>query len=74
MRTSCKAQRGESIKKKSSVKDLGVLMEDTLGFAMQIGGMVKRARIKMEWKLRVLRIREVVALLPIYINHSSCLT
>ena len=66
METPYKAQGGEPIEKKSNVKDLGVVMEDTLGFDLQIDGMVKKARRKMGWLLRVFRTREAAALLPIY--------
>ena len=66
MRMSYRAPGEERITKESIPKDLGVLMKDTLDFDAKIDGMVKRARRKMGWMLRVFRTREAMALLPIY--------
>ena len=46
METPYKAPREEPIKKKGSVKDLGVVMEDTLDFDLQIDVMVKKQEEK----------------------------
>ena len=57
---------GVTIEAKKEVKDLGVLMTDSADFDVQICKVVKQAKGKMGWILRIFATREQQAMLSLY--------
>ena len=60
------ASDGTEIKKSAQLRDLGIIMQDSASFEVQIQTMVSRARSQMGWVLRSFSTREQKAMLTLY--------
>ena len=64
--TSYQASDGSVIPRKEQVRDLGIEMQDTATFELQIWSMVARAKRQMGWVLRTFATRDQFAMLTLY--------
>ena len=64
-----RAPLGEEITTEKSVKDLGVVVDDSLTFSLQIAAAVRKAKRQMGWALRVFRTKDPAPMMTIQINH-----
>ena len=57
---------GEEITTEKSVKDLGVVVDDSLTFSLQIAAAVRKAKRQMGWVLRVFRTRDTAPMMTLF--------